>query len=84
MRRGTSQPLFAAGMGLSHGTFEPIGCEMRVNLRRGQARMAQQLLNRAQVRTALEQVGRKGMAHRMRGDVGRNAGERRQRMEPAA
>ena len=46
--------------------------------------MPQELLNRSQVRAALEQIGRKGVAHRMRGNVGRDAGERRQLMEPSS
>ena len=71
-------------MGLGHGALKPVGREMRVDLRRGQTRMSQQLLNRTQVRTALEQIGRKGVAHRMRGNVGRDAGERRQHMEPSS
>ena len=76
--------LFATGMSLSNGTLKPIGRKMRVDLRRGQARVAQQLLNRAQIRATLEQIGRKGMAHRMRGNVGGDAGERRQHMEPSS
>ena len=71
-------------MGLSNGSLKPIGRKMRVNLRRGQARMPEQLLNLAQVRATLEKIGRKGVAHRMRRDVGRDTGERRQHMEPSS
>ena len=78
-----SPALFAARKSLGNGAFEPIGREMRINLRGGQACMPQQLLDRAQVRSALEQIGRKSMAHRMRGDIGRDTRKRRQHMKPS-
>ena len=48
--------LLAAGVCLTHGALESVGREVRIDLRRGQARMPQQLLNRAQIRAALDAV----------------------------
>ena len=44
---------------------------MRVFLRGGQTGMAQQLLNRPQIRSAFQKVGGKGMPDRMRGNPAR-------------
>ena len=42
---------------------------MRINHRRAQIRMAQQLLHRANIRPCLQQMSRKGMSKRMRSNV---------------
>ena len=43
--------------------------DVRVALRRAEARVAEQLLNRAQVRAALQQVRRERVAQRVRADA---------------
>src|SRR5205823_10796723 len=48
---------------------EPTRLDPRVHLRRGDARMPEELLDRAEVRPALEQVGREGVPKRVGRDV---------------
>ena len=49
--------------------FEVLFHNMRVDLRRGNVRVAQHLLNGAQVRTVFEQVHGERVAQRVRRDV---------------
>src|SRR5687768_11489356 len=54
-----------------------LGCvHMRVSLCRAQASVAEQLLNRAQVRAVRKQMGRKGMSQRVRADTELRAAQR--------
>ena len=48
---------------------DPLTGEMRVELRGGDTRMPEQLLDDAQVRSALEQVGRERVPQRVRADT---------------
>src|SRR4029079_12024449 len=48
---------------------DPLTGEMRVELRGGDTRMPEQLLDDAQVRSALEEVGRERVAQRVRTDA---------------
>ena len=50
--------------------------DVGIALRCADAGVAQQLLNHTQIGAALQQVGRKGMAQRMRTDVGERAEHR--------
>ena len=46
--------------------FYAGGFEVSVDLRRGQVCMAQQFLNRAQIRAALQKMGSEAVAEKMR------------------
>lgn len=52
---------------------QPLPLHMRVNFRRADVRMAQQHLNRAQVGSAGQQMGREGMPKSMWRDIAINA-----------
>mgnify|MGYP006148776015 CR=1 FL=1 len=56
-------------MGLLVLHHEARRVEVRIALRRAQARVAQQFLNRAQIGAGLQQVGRERMAQRVRADA---------------
>src|SRR5439155_9588735 len=47
------------------GLHQPVERHVRVALGRGQRRVAEQLLDRAQVRAAIQEMGREGMAERV-------------------
>jgi hypothetical protein len=49
-----------------HDLSQPLGQNMRVNLRRGYVGMAQHLLDRSQIGAPGEQMARKGVAQHMR------------------
>src|SRR5215831_20847398 len=53
-------------MALVVDRFEPGAVDVRVDLRRGQVRMSEHLLDRPQVRAALDEVGGKRMAQLVR------------------
>src|SRR5664279_5391163 len=63
-------------MGLSEGRTEPFAAHMRVHLGRRERGMPEQLLDGAQVRTALEQVGGHGVPQPVWPDVGRPVDQR--------
>src|SRR5207245_9654508 len=52
------------------GLHQPVERDVGVALGRGQRGVAEQLLDRAQVRAAVQEVGRTGMAARVRRDGG--------------
>ena len=70
-----------AGMRDPVGLLEALGRDVRVDLRRPEARMAEDLLHRPQVRSPVEQMRRRGVAQRVRprgppaGDVGQESGD---------
>ena len=61
-KRGRRLTEHGARMGAQVLLYQLARLHMGVYLRRGNARMPEHLLNRAQVGPALEQVGRKGMS----------------------
>lgn len=62
MQRGASGARVRRAVGLG----EPLERDVRVDLRRPEARMAEHLLHRAQVGTAVEQMRRRRVAQRVR------------------
>ena len=66
-KRGTLRERSASGMEFRVHGFETISGDMRVDLRRGNVRVAEKLLDHTQVRAALQKVGRERMAERMGG-----------------
>jgi len=57
--------------------FEPISGNVRIDLRRGNIRMAEKLLDNAQVRASLQKMGRKGMTECMGCDLFGDTGKSR-------
>ena len=57
---------------------------MRIDLGRGQALVAEQLLHDAQVGAALQEMGRERVAEGVRRDAGRQARPPAQKIEPVA
>ena len=55
-----------AGVGVAVDVEKPRRVHRRVDLRRGQARVAQQLLKRPQIRSARQQVRREAVPESMR------------------
>src|ERR1039458_6361557 len=53
---------------------QPIAGDVRINLRRADARMAEQFLNHAQVRAMLQQMRRETVPQHVRRDVPLNSG----------
>src|SRR5206468_7888556 len=70
----TRTTLSSARMTASVLALQPGWLDLGVDLRCRQARMSEELLDRPQVRPALEQMGRERVPHRMRRDP---AGDRR-------
>ena len=68
--------LFARGCALLVDLEQLRGVDVRVALRRAEARVAEQFLNRAQVGAALQQVRRERMPQRVRADAGPRAARR--------
>ena len=60
-----------------------LGIEMRVDLSRLDRGMAEHLLHRAQVRSAFDEVRRKGMEQRVGGDAGREPRTSGGELDPA-
>src|SRR5689334_6158643 len=58
-----------ARMKLSVQGLEPVPIDVGVNLRRADARMAEQFLNGAQIRAAGKQMSGKAVAKRVRADI---------------
>src|SRR5215207_8215283 len=63
---------------------EPRRLNLGVDLRRGEAGVTEQLLDRAEIRAALEQVGRERVPQRMRGDPSRDRRLPDPALQPAA
>ena len=55
------------------GRGQPLARDVRVDLRRAEARVAEDLLDGAKIGAAVEQVRRRGVAQRVRSDVRRRA-----------
>ena len=53
------------------------GVDVSISLRRAETRVSEQLLNRAKIRTALQQMRRKRMPQRVRAHAGSHAARRR-------
>src|ERR1043165_6971605 len=68
-------------MGPSVDVPDPLPGEVRVQLGRGDTRMTEQLLDDAQIGTALEQMGRERVAQRVGADPPRQAGTLRRRRD---
>src|SRR5262245_47808258 len=64
-----------ARVGTIVGLHEPAQIDVRVALRRRQARVAEHLLDGAQVGAAAEEVRGEGVAERVRGGLGGGAGD---------
>ena len=63
--------------------LEPGDRNMRVDLGRGEARVAQEFLNRPQVRSVVKEMGGEGVAHHVRGDPPAERDLQRTSMQPA-
>src|SRR4051794_3758043 len=78
---GSYRPLRAsdgagAGMGGLERLAQMMAGDVRVDLRGGDPAVPEQLLHRAQIAAALDQVGRKRVTERVRPDPPRQAGRR--------
>ena len=71
-------------MGVAVGRAEPGRRDVRVDLRRREALVAEQLLDDAQVGAAVEQVGRERVAERVRRDAVRQPGPATEQVEAVA
>ena len=65
------------------GATKPVGIDVGVALRGVERRMAEHLLHGAEIGSALQEVGRGGVAQGVRRDIG-NAGERGERVNVSA
>ena len=61
-------------VGLFEGRTQPLVGDMGVDLRGGQRRMPEHLLDAAEVRTSLKQVSGHGMPESVRTEIGRALG----------
>lgn len=59
-------PLLSTRMKFRVNCFEPIGIDVRVNLRRRDVGMAQQFLDNTQIRAAADEVAGEAVAERVR------------------